>query len=175
MRQSCILQEKYWVTQSVYFRLVNTVALGVGISYGKILLCHGISQRSVDNNFLTIDYNNRKVYDCFNNIFTAFFVSLAQGITPITIDDKALPHKRDIYTLDLLRASISVASENSGSNLTTPSDSPPLLLLTSDYPNPPHTMNKYKTYDSKVEIGYCCRKHDDNRLYKKQVLLIHIL
>ena len=35
--------EKYWVTQSSYFRLKTTVALGMGNIYGKLLLCHGIS------------------------------------------------------------------------------------------------------------------------------------
>ena len=34
--------EKYWVTQSGYFRLESTVELGMGITYGKLLFCHGI-------------------------------------------------------------------------------------------------------------------------------------
>ena len=36
--------EKYWVKQSVYFRLVTTVALGMGITYGKIIFYHGIPE-----------------------------------------------------------------------------------------------------------------------------------
>ena len=37
---------KYWVTQSRYFRLVITVALGMGIVDWKLPLCHGISEKS---------------------------------------------------------------------------------------------------------------------------------
>ena len=44
MGQYELVVEKYWVTQSVYFRLATTVALGVGITYGKILFYHGISE-----------------------------------------------------------------------------------------------------------------------------------
>ena len=46
MRQYGLALEKYWVTQIGYFRLVNTVALGMGITDGKILLCNGISEGS---------------------------------------------------------------------------------------------------------------------------------
>ena len=42
MRQSDIALDKYWVTHSSYFRLANTLVLGMGISDGKLLLCHGI-------------------------------------------------------------------------------------------------------------------------------------
>ena len=44
MRKSDLAIEKYLVTQSGYFRLVTTVALGMGITDGKILFCHGISE-----------------------------------------------------------------------------------------------------------------------------------
>ena len=37
MRQSYILLDKYWVTQTVYFRLATTVALGMVITDGKLL------------------------------------------------------------------------------------------------------------------------------------------
>ena len=37
MRQSNISLEKYWVTQSGYFRLATTVALGMGIKDGNLL------------------------------------------------------------------------------------------------------------------------------------------
>ena len=48
MRQSDIAQEKYWVTQSGFFRLVTTVALGVGITYGKLLFCHDVAEGDVE-------------------------------------------------------------------------------------------------------------------------------
>ena len=37
IRQSDISLEKYWVTQSGYFRLATTVALSMGITDGKLL------------------------------------------------------------------------------------------------------------------------------------------
>ena len=63
MRQSDISLEKYWVTQSGYFRLANTVALGMGITDGKLLYCHGVSEGNVDRKISTLDYNTRTVYD----------------------------------------------------------------------------------------------------------------
>ena len=55
--------DKYWVTQSGYFRLATSVASGVGITYGKIQLCDSISEESAEKKNSTIEYNNRTVYD----------------------------------------------------------------------------------------------------------------
>ena len=63
MRQSDLSLEKYWVTQSGYFRLATTVALGVGITDGKLLYCHGVSEGNEDKKMSTLEYNNRTVYD----------------------------------------------------------------------------------------------------------------
>ena len=63
MWQSYIVLDKYWVTQSDYFRLETTLALVMGVAYGKLLFCHGILEYSVDKKFLTGEYNNRTVYD----------------------------------------------------------------------------------------------------------------
>ena len=48
MQKSDLVLENYWETQSGYFRLANTVALGMGITYGKILYCHGVAEGNVD-------------------------------------------------------------------------------------------------------------------------------
>ena len=48
MRQYDLLLEKYWVTQSGYFRLATTVALGMGITDGKLLYCHGVEEGNED-------------------------------------------------------------------------------------------------------------------------------
>ena len=48
---SGIVLDKYWVTQNVYFRLAATVAFRMGITDGKLLFCHGISEEIVDNKF----------------------------------------------------------------------------------------------------------------------------
>ena len=42
IRQSDPALDKYWVTQSDFFRLTTTVAFGMGIKYGKLLFCHEI-------------------------------------------------------------------------------------------------------------------------------------
>ena len=88
MRQSDLLLDKYWVTQSGYFILATTVALGMGIADGKLLYCHGVAEGNEDNKISTLEYNNNTVYDCFNNPFTAYCGSPAMHLPPITIDDR---------------------------------------------------------------------------------------
>ena len=70
MWQSDLEQQKYWVTQGGYFRLATTVTLGMGIAYGKLLYCHGVVEGNVYKKISTLEFNNRTVYDCFNNPFT---------------------------------------------------------------------------------------------------------
>ena len=55
--------EKYWVTQSGYFRLATKVALGMIIIDGNLIYCHGVAERNVDRKVSTLDYNNRTFYD----------------------------------------------------------------------------------------------------------------
>ena len=50
--QSNLAIEKYRVAQSGYFRLSNTVELGMGISDWKLLFCNGISEQIKDNDIL---------------------------------------------------------------------------------------------------------------------------
>ena len=44
MRQSDLLIDKYWVTQSGYFRLAIKVTLGMSIADGKLLYCDMVWQ-----------------------------------------------------------------------------------------------------------------------------------
>ena len=53
MRQSDLAIDKYWVTHCGYFRLANKVSLGMGITDGKLLLYHRISQDISDKNIST--------------------------------------------------------------------------------------------------------------------------
>ena len=94
MRQYELAIDKYWVTQSGYFGLSTTVALGMGIADGKLLLCHGISEGSVDKKISMREYNNRTVYECFNNPFPYVCGSPALNLPPINIDDRPQPDKR---------------------------------------------------------------------------------
>ena len=94
MRQYDLALDKYWVTQSGYFILATTMALGMGIVDGKLLYCHGVAEGNMDKKNSTLEYNNKTVYDCFNNYFTADYVSPAMHLPPITIDDRP-PHIRE--------------------------------------------------------------------------------
>ena len=171
MQQYDLLVEKYWVTQSGYFRLETIVALGMGITYGNILFYHGIYKRRGDKKISIREYNERAVYDCFNNTFPADCGSPNLDIPPITIDDSTYLDKRAHYTPYLIPAAISFASENYVSNLTNPSDMPHVLVLNFDDPNPQHYINKDKPFHVKVKRGYCYRKCDGKTCYKKSDLI----
>ena len=136
----------------------------MGITYGKLLYCHGVAEGNVDKKISTLEYNNRTVYDCFNNPFTADFGSPYLHPPPITIDDRPCPHKRARNAPNLLPDSISVASENYGSTLTTPYDLPDILPYGD--PNTLHVMNKYVSLKCRFNIGYCCKKHGRIICYK---------
>ena len=166
MRQSDISLDKYWETQSGYFRLATTVALGMGIIYGKLLYCHGVAEGNKDKKISTFEYNNRTVYQCLNNPFTADCGSLAMHLPPITIDDRPPPHKRARYDPNLHPATISVASENSVSTLTTTSDLPD--ILPTDVQKAIHVLKKGMPVNGHVQRGYCCRKHGQIIYYKKK-------
>ena len=94
IRQSGLSLEKYWVTQSGYFRLATKVALVMGIADGKLLYYHGVAEGNVDKTISTLEYNNRMFYDCFNNPFTADCGIPAMHLPTITIDDRP-PRVRD--------------------------------------------------------------------------------
>ena len=123
----------------------------MGITDGKLLYCHGVAEGNADNLFSTLEYNNRTVYDCFNDPFTADCGSPAMHPPPITFDGRHPPHKIARYAPDLLPAAISVASENSVSTLITPYDSPD-ILPTGD-PNTLHVLKKYMPLKGRVHTG----------------------
>ena len=75
------------------------------------------------------------------------------------------PYKRDQYAPNMFPAAISVASENSVSTLTTPSDSPD--ILPTDGTKTIHVLKKDLPVKARVHIGYCCRKHGRKIYYKK--------
>ena len=89
------------------------------------------------------------------------------NLSLITIDYRPSPHKIARDTPDLLPYTISVASENSVSNFTTPYDSPKIILLPSSDTNYLHAINKYDSNHGRVKIGYCYSKHDEIIFYQK--------
>ena len=63
MWQYDLVLEKKWVRHSGYFRLSNTVALGMGITDGSLLYCHGVSEENVERKISTLECNKRTVCD----------------------------------------------------------------------------------------------------------------
>ena len=51
IQQSDLALEKYWLTQGGDFWIATTLALGMGITYGKLLVCHIILEGNVDKKF----------------------------------------------------------------------------------------------------------------------------
>ena len=96
--------------------------LGVGITDGKLLYSHGVSEGVVDRKISTLEYTNKTVYEWLNNPFKVDFVRPDMYLPPITIDDRPPLHKRALYTPYLLPDAISVASENYVITFTIPSD-----------------------------------------------------
>ena len=133
------------------------MTLGVGITCGKLLYCHGVAEVNTEKKFLTSKHNNSTVYYCIKNNFTADFGTPDMHLPPITVDDRPPPHKRARYTPDLFPAAIYVASENYVSILTTPSDLPD--ILPTDGSNTLHVMKKYVPLTCIFHRGYCCRIH----------------
>ena len=87
MRQYDLVQDNYWVTQSGYFILATTVALGMGIVDGKTLYCRGVADGNLEKNISTLEYKKSQVFDCFDNPFTAYFGIPDFHPPTITIDD----------------------------------------------------------------------------------------
>ena len=134
MQQSDLALEKYCVTQGGYFRLATTVVMGMGITDTKLLFCRGISEQSRDKKLPLREYDDRAVYDCFNNPFPADYGSPGLNLPPMPIDDSFRLNKRACCTPDPFLAVISVASEKYVSTLATPSDSTRVIILTYDAP-----------------------------------------
>ena len=86
-------------------------------------------------------------------------------LPPITIDDRPPLHKSSEYAPNLLPDTSSVASENSVSTLTTPSDFPD--ILPADGPKNLHVLKKYLPVKGRVHRWYFFRKHGQIRCYKK--------
>ena len=149
------------------------MALGMGITDGKLLYCHVVAEENVDRKISTLEYNNRTFNDWLNKPFIDEFSSPPLNLPPITFDDRPRPHKRSRYTPDLLPYAISVASENYFSTLITSSVSTD--LLPSDAPNNLHFIKKYEPFLDRTKIGYFFRKHDKTMLQNEKIVLLHII
>ena len=87
-----------------------------------------------------IEYNNRKVYDCFNNIFTFYGGNPDLNLPPMPIDDSHRLKKRSHYTSDPLTYYISVTSGNYISTFNTPYYYSQVIILNYDDTKTHHTI-----------------------------------
>ena len=85
----------------------------------------------------------------------------------MSIDDRPLPNKISLYTSDPLPDTIYITSEKYCSTLTSPCNSPPIHFPTSETPTTDHIMIKCGYDYEKSKRGYCARRHDGIRCYKK--------
>ena len=104
----------------------------MGITEAKLLFCHGIPDQSKYKKISLREYNDRKVYEWLNNQFIFYGGIKYLNLPHMPIGDSFRPNKRAYYTPDPLSSAISVASGNSISTLTTPSDPPQVIVLTFD-------------------------------------------
>ena len=102
MCQSSIVLQRYWVENGGYFSLATTVLLGVGITYVKPLLFHGIPQERKDKKISIISYTNIIVYEFFKNPFPADCGIPYLNLPPVPIDDISHQNKKSCYTYDFL-------------------------------------------------------------------------
>ena len=93
IRQYDLGLDKYWVTQSGYFRREITVVLGTGIKYVTIIFCHVISVKNRDKQISIIDQKDWKTYNCFKNIFEFDCGIQNINLNLIPIDDRPRPPK----------------------------------------------------------------------------------
>ena len=108
------------------------MALCIGIIDAKLLLCHGISDKSRDNIIQMRELNDRTVYEWFKTPFPVDYGITALNLPPIPIYDSSRQNKRAHYTPDPLPHAISIASGKYVSTLTTPCDYPQDILISSD-------------------------------------------
>ena len=100
-----------------------------------------------------IEYNSKTVYECLNNTFPVDGVRSDFNLPHITIDDSPRLNKRYRYTSDTIPAAISVTSGNYGIMLTTPSDSPKVIVLDSDDTNTHHNIMNYNPCCARSKRG----------------------
>ena len=91
-------------------------------------------------------YNDKTVYDCFNNPFMDNFLRKYLNIPPMPIGNITCPNKTSHYTSEPLPAKIYVTSEKYVSTLTTPSNPPQFILINYDDTNTHHTIISYNHF-----------------------------
>ena len=78
--------------QNGYFRLAATAILVMVIIDRFILFRNGISEQIKEKEVTLIEYNNRKLFDCFNDPFPFYCGSPTLSIPPMPIYDSFIPN-----------------------------------------------------------------------------------
>ena len=73
---------------------MTAVPLGMGITDGNIFFCRSSSEQSRDKKISMRDYNDRTVYDCFDNPFPFYCGSPYLNLPLMPTDDSSKPSKR---------------------------------------------------------------------------------
>ena len=79
-RQSDLALDKFWVTQCVWLRLCNNVAVGMKINNFWKLFWYGVKKDHYDNFIGIREFSKRIAADCFNNTFTTDTGTLSKNI-----------------------------------------------------------------------------------------------
>ena len=139
----------------------------MGIPDIKLLFCHGISELIRDKKISRMDYNNRPVYDCFNDPFTDDCSHPDLNLSYMPLDDSTNPNKISLYTPDLIPAAIYVSYQNYVFTLNNPFEPPKFTLLDYDCSTTEHIIMVDKHESGNVKIGYRARRHDGIILHQK--------
>ena len=82
-RQNTLKLEKWWVTQSGYFRIATTF-LGITVTDAWKCFCHGVKRSHEDKDIGIIEFSERLAYDCLNNNFTTDFGTPSRNLLAMT-------------------------------------------------------------------------------------------
>ena len=82
-RQNTLKLEKWWVTQSGYFRIATTF-LGITVTDAWKCFCHGVKRSHEDKDIGIIEFSERLAYDCLNNNFTTDFGTPSRNLPAMT-------------------------------------------------------------------------------------------
>ena len=150
IRKSDIALDKYWVTQSGYFRLANTLALGMGITDGKLLHFHGL-KRGIWKR------NNQHWITTTGRFMTASVILLQLIlVSQICI---YLPSSSMIDPPNIKEPAITQICSKLTSLL-------PLKILLDSATL--QFMNKDLPFKVRLNRGYCCSKHVQIICYKNK-------
>ena len=129
------------------------------ITDAKLLLFHIVSDKIKDKTISKREYNDRTVYDCFNNPFSVDSGTPDLNLPPIPIYYSSCLNKRARYTSGPFPDAIYVASGNYVRDLITPTNSVQMFEPIYDDHDANHTIMSENPFRAREKRGYCSRFH----------------